>query len=256
MWCQHRGWFIILSVSKGNLKGKVYIMLEVEEFKAAVPKHLRSSVSDELVKHVNNLMFQDPDQGEYYKDNIITYANVLQEGKYKVQDYLAACMYVSFRNMGYTKQESWQKTFPSRYKAAVAKGRSVKAISASVSAYDKGSLVQKVYARSLVRVNILYRDVQYRMIENLTNMALDEDINPRERVAASTSLLNHLKDPEENKIELDVSIKEDSIIDGLKGALKSLAKEKATQIEQGTLSSRESAQTGIVYDVDGEVVDD
>lgn len=221
-------------------------MLTRQEFQEAMPTAMRKNVSQELIDHVNKVICASPEEMELHKDNMLTYTKVLTEGKYKVQDYMAACMYVSYRTMGFNTKESWSKVFPDRYARLKAQGKSDKDISAHVAAYNANSLVFKIYERSLTPVRIQYRDVQYKMIRNLTKLAMDEDVSPRDRVAASNSLLVHLKDPETAKTEIDVSINQGSVIDGLKEALGALAQQQINSLQVGSIVTKDITDSVLV----------
>ena len=71
-------------------------MLTVEEIKEVVPKQHRSKVSQSFVDTINT-MVQDPQMAEVYQKNIITYASVLQDGRFKLVDYFNAVLFVSDR---------------------------------------------------------------------------------------------------------------------------------------------------------------
>ena len=232
-------------------------MLTKNEIQEAMPPQMRKNISQELVDHVNKWMsVASPEEAELYRDSLLTYSKVLTEGKYKATDYFAACMYVSYRSMGLNKRESWAKVFPDRYARLKANGKSEKDVSSHVAAYDATSLVRKIYDRSLTPVRVSHRDYLYRALKVSVDIMEDEDMPARDRVSASKNVMELLKDSETqtNKIELDVTPAASSVIDGLKSALVGLASAKVNQIENGTMSSRDSAHTCI--DIKGEVVDE
>ena len=86
----------------------------LEDVKKAVPSHIRSNITQPLVDTLNNIA-ADPLIAEDIRNNFISYSAVLKEGKFKVEDYLNAVAYVSYKVMGNTNEESYAKTFPHRY---------------------------------------------------------------------------------------------------------------------------------------------
>ena len=56
-------------------------MLTVSELRDVVPKQHRTKVSQEFVDTINS-MVSDPQMAEVYQKNIITYAEVLQDGRF------------------------------------------------------------------------------------------------------------------------------------------------------------------------------
>ena len=83
--------------------------INVDTLKEALPPALRTFATEELAQKIDSIT-TDPLFANSIKENFITYTHVLQEGKYKMDDYLNAVTYVSFKLMGYTNQEAYFKT--------------------------------------------------------------------------------------------------------------------------------------------------
>ena len=109
----------------------------------ALPGNLKSAATDQLADMINQIS-ADPLIAEQIRENFLSYASVLKDGKFKVEDYLNAVAYCSYKLMGDSNQDAYFKTFPQRYANLVAAGRTPKEISAYVSAYAKGQLVNKI----------------------------------------------------------------------------------------------------------------
>ena len=118
-------------------------MITVDEIKGALPAHLKTAASQDLADKVNAVS-TDPETAKFVRDNFISYTSILQEGRFKTEDYVNAVAYVSYKLMGYNNQESYKRTFEQRYLRLVAKGATPKDISAYVSAYNKNILVNKI----------------------------------------------------------------------------------------------------------------
>jgi len=67
---------------------------------------------------------------------------------------------------------------------------------------------------------------------------------------AANSILTHLKPPETQKMELEVTTKENSAIDDLRKATQELAAQQRQQIQSGAQNAQEVAHTKITYDND------
>jgi len=80
------------------------------------------------VETINSLS-ADPMLREAFRDNLISYTGVLQDGKYKVTDYINAVKYVSYKLLGASNSEAYQKTFPDRWQRLVDEGADSKTIS-------------------------------------------------------------------------------------------------------------------------------
>lgn len=205
--------------------------MTLEELKSAVPKHLQSAATVELLDTLNQLAV-DYELAEVIRENFVSYTKVLAEGKFKIQDYLNAVQYVTYKHMKYSNKDAYTKTFPQRYAALTLKGATDKDISAYVAAYSSGMLVNKVMQQSLISPWILNQDIYQKAINaqyDLMMTATSEKV----RTEAANSLLTHLKPPEVKKVELAVDIKQDAGISDLRESLRLLATEQIKRIEGG-----------------------
>ena len=132
-------------------------MLSQEEFKEALPAKFKKSVNQELIDKVNAVM-SDPDFYEQYRENLISYSKVLNDGKFKISQYLDAVKYVSYKLMGDTNIKAYSKTFPDKITRFKANGVSDKDVSSYVAAYNKSKLVNLILEQSLVPTWVLNQD--------------------------------------------------------------------------------------------------
>lgn len=223
-------------------------MLTLPEVQAAVPANLKITVSQELVDTLNSIC-TDEEVARTVRENMVSYTQVLREGKFKFEDYLHAVAYVSFQMMGYNNQESYARTFPDRYQALIARGATAKDISAYVAAYHKNKLVNLIQEQCLVPMWILNQSVYQEAIN--TQVRLMRTSNRDDVVQkAADSLMNHLKKPESKGIELNLNLPESTGLQDLKTQLAQLAQTQKELIQSG-VQTRTIAQMDII---DAEVV--
>lgn len=213
-------------------------MLTREMVEKALPANLKSAATQTLTDQINNLV-ADPIIAEQIRQNFISYTRVFQEGKFKTEDYLHAVAYVAFKHMGYTNQEAYFRTFPQRHAALVAKGTSSKDISAYVSAYHKGKLVNLIMEQSLVPMWIINQDAYQKAINTQLDI-MDNSQSDMARTAAANSILTHLAKPKEAAVNLNVNMAETSGMSEMREMLMSLARKQQEAIEAG-ISPREIA---------------
>ena len=206
--------------------------ISVEVLKEALPPALRTFATEELANKIDSIT-TDPIFANTIKDNFITYTHVLQEGKYKMDDYLNAVTYVSFKLMGYTNQDAYFKTFPNRYANLVAQGKDEKTISSYVRAFHKGKLVNKIMEQSIIPSWVLNQDAYQEAINKnvqLMRTAKSEKV----QAMAADSLLKHLTKPETNEAPLiNIDMREGNGLDELKSAIASLAQKQKELIQSG-----------------------
>lgn len=206
-------------------------MLTTDDLLSALPTKFKSAATQSLADKLNTIS-SDPVVAENVRDNFITYASVLQTGKYKLDDYLNAVKYVSFKHMGLTNQKSYQNTFPKRYQKLVGEGRSDKEISAYVAAYSKTKLVSAIMEQSLIPMWLLHTDAYNKAVETQVELMLTAN-SEKVRSDAANSVLTHLKRPEKNTVDINIGVKETDSMKELRDMMSSMALKQQELIKSG-----------------------
>lgn len=216
-----------------------------ELIKSYLPNNLKSFVSDELVKKLNTLS-SEPEAAQEIRENFISYTSVLTEGKFKLDDYLNAVTYVTFKLRGYNNREAWKRTFPDKWNQYyVIQGMELKDIDSLVASYSKGKLVNLIMEQTVIPV-WLYNQDAYQEAINTQVRLMRSASSERVQMMAADSLLNHLKKPEtatENK--LSININTGSVIDDLRDNIKKLAETQQNLIKSG-VTAKEIAEQEII----------
>jgi hypothetical protein len=129
-------------------------MISLDELDQALPPALKGRMTPEIAQTLNNVI-SDTQMAQQFRDNFISYTNVLKEGKFKIEDYVNAVVYVGYKLMNYSDREAYQRTFPTRYAELVAKGTPAKDIASYVSAYNKNILVNKIFEQTIIPTYVL-----------------------------------------------------------------------------------------------------
>lgn len=206
-------------------------LLSLEQFKQVMPSQLRGSINQELIDQINTTL-SDPTMFEIYRDNLLSYTQVMKDGRFKMTDYISAIKYCSHKIMGSSNIDAFVKTFPDRYQALVNSGVSSKDISSHVAAYNKNKLVNLILEQAMIPSWVLNQD----MYQKALNVQLDLMMNSNSdkvKCDAANSLLTHLKPPEVKKVELDIGLKKDAAMDDLKATLTELAMKQQQFIQAG-----------------------
>lgn len=206
-------------------------MLTVDDVSQAVPANLKSAVTPQFVDTINKCV-ADPEVAQQVRDNFISFASVLRDGKYKMQDYLNAVTYVSHKMMDMSNHDAWCSTFPQRHAALVAGGKSKKDISAHVSMYAKGKLVAAVMEASFVPTWILNRDIHQKAINQLADKMMNAQ-SEKVQVEAAGLLLAHLAKPKETGPMVNINMTETSGMNEMKDMLERLATQQQDLIRGG-----------------------
>lgn len=215
-------------------------MLTRNEVEKALPANLKSSATQQITDLINNIA-GDPLVAEQVRNNFISYAAVLKEGKFKTEDYIHAVTYVSYKLMGYNNQESYYRTFPQRHAALVAKGTSTKDIAAYVSAFHKGKLVNLVMEQCLVPTWVLNQDLFQKALNVQAELMVGAH-SEKVRSDAANSILTHLKKPEAKGLDIRLGVDESSGLTELKNMLTQVAQTQINLIESGVTTKQIAAQ--------------
>lgn len=219
-------------------------LISMELLRNCAPKSVRERIDEEFINTVNSI--SDNEQyRELFRDNFLSYLSVLQDGKYKIGDYLNAVKYVSYKLLGNSNLSAYTKTFPDRVNRMLAEGNTDKDISSFVSAYNKNQLVNKVFEQSFVPTHILNADIYQKAINVQADLMMNAN-SEKVRSDAANSLLTHLKPPETAKIKLDIGIQQDNTISELRAATQALVDQQRLLLEEKLVNIKDIAHSNII----------
>ena len=219
-------------------------MVTKEEMLEALPAHMRRTMNDASYMNLCAAL-TDRDELQRFKENFVSFSTALIGGKYSVQQYMDAVMYVSFKKMGLTNLASFKRTFPVKMKRYYAEGKSDASINALVCGYNTTKLVTKIFDQSMIPVHILNADAVQEAI-NAQLKILRTSKNELAITKAADSLLNHLKPPVESKVTLDIGIAETPMLREVKVETERLAQQQLDMIKNGLYTAKQVAEMRVV----------
>ncbi len=219
-------------------------MLTQDQVASALPVPLRGSVTQSLVDAVNNIT-TDPEMADTIRENFISYTSVLKDGKFKMEDYLHAVAFVSYKLMNLSNKEAYARTFPGRMAHHAQRGTSQKDLSAYVASYANNKLVNLVLEQALIPVWILNQD-NYQKAINTQVRLMTTSQSDLVQTQAANSILTHLGKPKEAAAKLQINIGESNGMKELVAMMQQLAQKQLQAIEQGGTSAKEVAATRII----------
>lgn len=218
-------------------------MLPIETVKKLVPKSQRGLITqnflDKIEASVQNSLI-----AEEFKNNFITYLNVLSTGKYKMEDYISAVKYVSFKLLGYSNVDAYAATFPDRYERLKREGQ--EQIEAFASMYNKNKLVMQIYEQTIVPTYVLNAPLHQEALNELAKMIKDPSVRGMTKVKACEAILQHTKQPEIVKGELTIGIEQQDTISELRDVVEQLAEVNRLSIARNVKSIKEVAEAKII----------
>ncbi|UCR75491.1 terminase small subunit [Alcaligenes phage vB_Af_QDWS595] len=217
-------------------------LITQKDLVAALPSTMKGVATQNLADTLNQIQ-ADPEIAEHIRNNFLSYSKVLTEGKFKIEDYMNAIVFASWRMAGKNNLDSYTATFPDRYARMMAAGKSSKDISATVSMYAKGKLVVMILEQAAIPIWLLNQDVVQKAINIQLDLAMDTSQSGMVRTTAANSLLNHLQRPKENitNNQINVNLPESDGIAELRRSIEEISKMQIKAIEAGATTKEIAA---------------
>ena len=223
-------------------------VLTLETFRTALPDKVKKTINQELMDNINKTL-SDPDMFETYRENLLSYASVMADGRFKMESYVSAVKYVSHKLMGASNIAAYIKTFPDKYQDFINRGIETKDIASYVTAYNKSKLVNLIMEQTLIPSYVLNQDLYQKALNVQAELMLTAK-SEKVRSDAANSLLTQLKMPEVNKVQLDVNVKEDGSIAALRESTLELVRQQKLMVQAGAMNAQEVAHSKLVIDVE------
>lgn len=220
----------------------------LEQVKNSVPAHMKTGVTQNLVDQLNNIAI-DPIMAEDIRNNFISYSAIMKEGRFKVEEYLNAVTYVSYKIMGNTNEEAYSKTFPQRYGLLIAKGTTKKDIASYVHAYNKGKLVNMILEQTLVPSWVLNQDIHQRAINRLADL-MQNAASEKVQAESAAALLTHLGKPKEGSFQINIGETENAGMKEMRELMREVAANQREAIQQGRMKTIDVAAQRIKHEDD------
>jgi hypothetical protein len=227
-------------------------MLELATVKKLLPKSHRTLITQEFLDRIEESV-TDSAVAEQVKENFITYLNVLSKGRYKMEDYLSAVKYISFKLLGYSNIDAYAATFPERYARLVREGQ--QKIDAFVAMYNKNKLVTQIYEQTMVPTYVLNAPLHQEALNALAEMIRDPSVRGMTKVKACDTILQHTKQPEVVKGELSINIDQQDTIADLRDVTEKLAQTYRKTLESGYKTLKEVSEAKII-DVEYDTIEE
>lgn len=224
--------------------------LTVSQLQDAMPKQLKAKIDEDLVNKVNQLAM-DEEFRQVYRDNLLSYTSVMQDGKFTVEKYINAVRYVSYKLMGDTNIKAYMRTFPDKYADFKKRGVADKDIASYSTAYNKSKLVNLIFEQTLIPSHILNADLYQKALNQQAYLMLNAK-SEMVQTNAANSLLTHLKPPETKKLEIEVTHQDSSVIEDLRNATMEYARIQQQAVAAKAINAKDAAHSKLV--MEGEYV--
>lgn len=220
-----------------------------------LPKGKRKNLDPNIVKKIVDIS-ENSDVAKEFRENFVTYVDVIMDGRWSVEDYHNAILFVTYKLLGAKDIDAYARVFPDRYQSLVDRGYPPDRISSWVSNYKNNKLVSKIMEQTLVPTWVANAPYFQEAINFEVELMRNEMASWTVRQKAADSLLTHLARPEAVKMELDIGVKQDSIVEEYEENIRRLVEMQKQLIDEGA-DVKAVANAGILpkYDdaIDAEV---
>jgi len=180
--------------------------ITVEKLQKFMPKGTASKVTEEIVEYINNIENDTGLNQEYAEERVMSCMHLLGKQGVTLEKLVNAVKYCTLKRY-HDNKKAWAITFPKEYDRLVKRNGF---IDSHVSEYNKTYLVVEIDKMMLIPFHLQYDKLKHEALQVQANLmrgigANDDDrVTPHIQHLASKAIMDMLKSPEENSIELKI----------------------------------------------------
>lgn len=231
--------------------------LTVEKLRYFLPKDSKVNVNQATVDMVNELIDDSGVHRGLMEERLLTYTHLLGPGVGMKQLLKAIQFVILSTTPGMTQTKAYMITFPEKATELIAKGQDG---SSFASMYAQTKLVREIMINVQVGPSVTYAPLTHQLVEKLMQLsngkaANGDNCSPTVQLNATLGLLDYIKVPEEQTINLKTGADDETIAatQNLADQIENMAMLQMQRLQRGE-SLNDIQKVGII--VDAEVVDD
>lgn len=198
----------------------------------------KATITEKTVELINDAQNDPMFNGDEFIKNMQTYQNVMMKNSASIKDYINAvkfCAYLESEDDNYTeayKRARANDEFVMARVAAPTDSVAYRELTNAASRYRKTPLVKDILTQADMPLHLMFQGGRFQMAQVLMDEALTAPYS-KDRINAADKFLTHVKPPENAKIELDIGVAKDSIIDRYEDMITQLVGQQKDEIRQG-----------------------
>lgn len=232
--------------------------LTVEELIHRFPAK-KNTITDEVVALINQANNDPEFNGDEFLENMNTYQNVMYKNSGSLSEYINALKFCAYL-------ESDVNNYTEAYKRARANDQFVidranlpkdstgyRELTNAASRYRKTPMVRDILTQAEMPLYLMFQGARYGAVAKLVEEMEDAQFS-KDRISAAKAILEHVKPPENTKVELDIGIKQDNIIDRYENMITDLVEKQKQMIAEGN-DLNEVTNISIINSKDEDTID-
>ncbi len=200
----------------------------------------KATITQETVDLINETQKNPEFDGHKMIDNMMSLQNVMMKNSGSMVDFINAVKFCAFLEVDNKYIEAYKNTFYDRdfvkLRAGAAAGsKEYKELTSAASRYRKSPMVVDILTQANVPLYLMFQGTTYEAV----NVLADEMTSARhskDRIAAAKAILEHVKPPENVKVELDIGVSGGSALEDLNAQLEAVAGNQMKLLENGAMS--------------------
>lgn len=218
--------------------------LTISDVQKALPSK-KSTITQELVDIINSTEMEPEFQGTSLISTAITYEKLMETNKTSAREYVDAIRFCAYlMTFDDNATEAYKRTFSYRPFVkdrldAIPGSVEYNELSSAASRYRKtNKLVTDLLTYSQAPLDIMFTGWRYKAVGVLADVMMNAR-QDRDKINAAKELLAATKGPENIKLELEVGVKENSVIANINEQLAQAAAKQKLLLESGVSSLNE-----------------
>lgn len=231
--------------------------VDVELLKQRFPNKAKT-ITEETVALINSANDDPNFSGDEFLQSMYDYENVMYKNKASMREYITAlkfCAYLESEGDNYTeayKRARANDAFVIARKNVDTSSDEYKELTYAASRYRKTPIVKDILTQADMPLYLMFQGARYKAVKTLADEMIGAAYS-KDRINAADKLLTHVKPPENMKVELDVGVQTDNIIDRYESMINDLVTTQKAQIASGG-NLKEITNVSIISSEDQEEV--
>jgi len=198
----------------------------------------KNTITDEVVDLINQANNDPEFNGDEFLENMMTFQNVMYSNSGSLAEYINAlkfCAYLEADVNNYTeayKRARANDQFVIDRANAPTGSTGYKELTNAASRYRKTPMVRDILTQAEMPLYLMFQGARYGAVAKLVE-EMEEAQFSKDRISAAKAILEHVKPPENMKVELDIGVKQDNIIDRYEAMITELVAHQQQEIADG-----------------------
>lgn len=211
--------------------------VDISKLKEMFPQK-KSTITDETVEIINRTMNDPEFNGVSILETMTTYENVMYKNKSSMKDYLNAIKFCAYlEGCEDSTVDAYKKTFGDREFVrerinAATDSAEYKELTSAATRFRKKSLVVDILTQADVPLYLMFQGYRYKAVGVLAEEMISADY-AKDRINAADKLLTHVTTPEKVEVEMNLGVKENSVIDDYEASIAKMVEEQKKLIAAG-----------------------